>query len=52
MDTVWTLTFVKLYLDYDTSKEFMPQFEENASQILAVMRQMPTKKEKKKKGGN
>lgn len=51
MDTVWTFAFVKLYLDYDTNKDFTPQFEENASQTLAVMRQMPIKKDKKKKGG-
>lgn len=46
----WNLTFVKIYLDYDMSKEFMPQFKENAAEVLAVMRMMPTKKDKKKGG--
>ncbi len=50
MITAWNLTFVKIYLDYDTSKEFMPQFKENAAEVLAVMRMMPTKKDKKKGG--
>lgn len=44
MNTVWNLTFVKLYLNYDLSLEFMPQFEKNAAEILAVMRMMPMKK--------
>lgn len=50
MMAAWNLTFVKIYLDYDTSKEFMPQFKENAAEVLAVMRMMPTKKDKKKGG--
>ena len=47
MVAVWNLTLVKLYLDYDMGKEFMPQFKENAEEILAFMRKMPTKKDKK-----
>ena len=50
MMAAWNLTFVKIYLDYDTSKEFMSQFKENAAEVLAVMRMMPTKKDKKKGG--
>lgn len=50
MMAVWNLTFVKLYLDYDMTKEFLPQFKENAAEVLAVMRTMPTKKDKKKGG--
>ena len=50
MMAAWNLTFVKIYLDYDTGKEFMPQFKENAAEVLAVMRMMPTKKDKKKGG--
>jgi Fe-S-cluster containining protein len=50
MMAAWNLTFVKIYLDYDMTKEFLPQFKENAEEILAVMRTMPTKKDKKKGG--
>lgn len=50
MMTAWNLTFVKIYLDYDMTKEFLPQFKENAAEVLAVMRTMPTKKDKKKGG--
>lgn len=50
MMAAWNLTFVKLYLDYDMTKEFLPQFKENAAGVLAVMRTMPTKKDKKKGG--
>lgn len=51
MNAVWNLTFVKLYLDYDMSKDFMLQFKENAAEILTVMRMMPMKKDKKKGKG-
>lgn len=50
MMAAWNLTFVKIYLDYDMTKEFLPQFKENASEVLTVMRMMPTKKDKKKGG--
>lgn len=50
MMAAWNLTFVKIYLDYDMSEEFMPQFKENAAEVLSVMRMMPTKKDKKKGG--
>lgn len=50
MMVAWNLTFVKIYLDYDMTKEFLPQFKENAAEVLAVMRTMPTKKDKKKGG--
>ena len=46
----WKLTFVEIYLDYDMTKEYLPQFKENAEEVLAVMRTMPTKKDKKKGG--
>ena len=51
MNAVWNLTFVKLYLDYDMSKDFMSQFKENVAEILAVMRMMPMKKGRKKGKG-
>lgn len=50
MMTAWNLTLVKIYLEYDTNKEFMPQFKKNAAEVLAVMRMMPKKKDKKKGG--
>ena len=40
-DRVITLAFIKLYLDYDTGKEFWPQFEENAEFIQVLMEMMP-----------
>ena len=48
MMAAWNLTFVKIYLDYDMGREFMPQFQANASEILDIMRRMPTKKDRKK----
>ena len=48
MCAAWQLTFVKVYLDYDMGREFMPQFQANVSEILDIMRRMPTKKDKKK----
>lgn len=44
MMAAWNLTFVKIYLDYDMEKEFMPLFKENAAEVLTIMRMMPTKK--------
>ena len=48
MCAAWQLTFVKIYLDYDMGREFMPQFQANVSEILDIMRRMPTKKDRKK----
>ena len=45
MELAWTATFVALYLEYDTSKEFLPQFEENSEKILNLMRMMPASKD-------
>ena len=44
MENVWTLTFVKLYLAYDMEKDFLPQFEDNAEDLLALMQFMPIPK--------
>ena len=44
MENVWTLTFVKLYLAYDMEKDFLPQFEENSEDLLALMQFMPIPK--------
>lgn len=42
-ERVITLVYIKLYLSYDTSKEFWPQFIENAEYIMALMKLMPDK---------
>ena len=44
MELAWTATFVALYLEYDTSKDFLPQFEENSEKILNLMKMIPTSK--------
>ena len=45
MELAWTATFVALYLEYDTSKDFLSQFEENSEKILNLMRMMPASKD-------
>lgn len=40
-DRLITLCYVKLYLDYDTSKDFWPQFVENTGVIQKLMELMP-----------
>ena len=37
MQMVWSAAIVGLYLHYDTGKEFLPQFEENAAKYLELM---------------
>lgn len=34
MEKIWGFTFMKLYLEYDTELEFMPQFERNSKKLL------------------
>ena len=36
MDMMWSAIFQSLYIDYDTSQEFNPQFESNISKLLRV----------------
>ena len=50
MENVWTLTFVKLYLDYDMEKDFLPQFEKSFEELLTVMQLMPIPKGGKQHG--
>lgn len=40
MQMVWTAAFAALYLHYDTKKDFLPQFDENAAKYLEVMHTM------------
>lgn len=37
MQKIWSVTFVALYLDYDTEKDFQPNFELNASKLLVLL---------------
>lgn len=48
MQKAWDITLVKMYLDYDLNKDFMPQFEENADFIINLMKLMPVRKGGKK----
>ena len=41
VNRVITLAFVKLYLDYDTNKDFLPQFVANTGFIQELMQLMP-----------
>lgn len=37
MEQVWSAAFVGLYLHYDTGKDFLPQFEENAKKFFSML---------------
>ena len=37
MNMAWTATFVTLYLDYDTGRDFMPQFEERVEKLTELL---------------
>lgn len=37
VNLAWSATFVGLYIHYNMEKPFLPQFEENAEEILALM---------------
>ena len=50
MENIWALNFVKLYLDYDMEKEFLPQFEKSSEELLVVMQLMPIPKGGKQHG--
>ena len=39
MEIIWTAIHIGLYLKYDMNKDFMEQFERNAQEIVALMRQ-------------
>lgn len=38
LEMVWNIIFSLLYVNYDTGKEFMPQFESAAEQLNALCR--------------
>lgn len=41
MNQIINLIFVKLYLDYDLNKDFMPQFTANAEMMIKLMNDLP-----------
>ncbi len=47
MNLMWTATFVGLYLHYDMEQEFMPQFEENVQELIALLQMAPSDKGEK-----
>ena len=49
MLVIWNMTFSILYLGYDTSKEFLPQFARTSKELLRLMEMLPTKKGKNSK---
>ena len=40
MGMMWDGIFMALYIDYDTQKEFYPQFEVNATKILSIFSEL------------
>lgn len=44
MQLSWTATYIGLYLNYDMEQDFLPQFEENAQEIIALLHMMPQEK--------
>ena len=41
MDKAWDLTFIKLYLDYDMTQDFLPQFEQSSRELVELMQNPP-----------
>ena len=41
MDKAWDLTFIKLYLDYDMTQDFLPQFEQSSRELVELMQIFP-----------
>jgi len=46
MIVIWNMTFSILYLGYDTSREFLPQFERTYKELLHLLEMLPTKRGK------
>ena len=44
MMEVWFVIRSVMYLMYDTTKDFMPQFEYNAENMLGLLEDIPTLK--------
>lgn len=43
MESVWSLVFQSLYLEYDMETEFMPQFLENSQLVLGAMKRLSSR---------
>lgn len=41
MDKVWDITFIKLYLGYDMTQDFLPQFEQSSRELVELMQHLP-----------
>lgn len=41
MDKAWDLTFIKLYLDYDMTQDFLLQFEQSSRELVELMQNLP-----------
>jgi hypothetical protein len=42
MEMMWGSIFLALYSNYDTGKEFLPQFENNVAKILSIFDSLET----------
>ena len=40
MSQIWTTAFMILYFDYDTHKDFLPQFYSNTTKLMEMMRSL------------
>lgn len=47
MELIWNVVFIGCYLNYKVDEDFIPQFEKNIQDILALVQQLPVKKEGK-----
>ena len=52
LNPIWNVIFAKLYRDYDTEQEFMPQFQRNADKLLRDIPELQKKLEAVLKEGN
>lgn len=50
MEMLWTSVYVGLYLSYDMKKEFLPQFEDNASKLVSIIKNLEACKEGEQNG--
>lgn len=43
MELSWTVAFAGLYLNYEMGQDFMPQFEKNVQEVMALLQMAPIK---------
>lgn len=51
MELMWMAALAGIYLNYETGKDFMPQFEENTKEICALLELAPVKEGEVKANG-